>query len=41
MAMTWIPALLIFVVGALFGAFVARLGNKNVKQQKELKKDWW
>lgn len=39
MAMTWIPALLIFVVGALIGAFVARLGNKNVKQQKELKKD--
>lgn len=37
--MAWIYALLIFLAGALVGAFTARLGNKGLKQQKELKKD--
>ncbi|KDM92762.1 Z-ring associated protein ZapG [Photobacterium galatheae] len=37
--MAWIYAILIFVAGALVGAFAARLGNKNLKQQKELQKE--
>ncbi|OLQ80426.1 hypothetical protein BIT28_16995 [Photobacterium proteolyticum] len=37
--MAWIYALLIFAAGAIVGAFAARLGNKSLKQQKELKKD--
>jgi uncharacterized protein len=37
--MAWIYALIIFVAGAVVGAFAARLGNKSLKQQKELKKD--
>ncbi|WP_299019168.1 Z-ring associated protein ZapG [uncultured Photobacterium sp.] len=37
--MTWVYALLIFVAGAIAGAFAARLGNQSLKQQKELKKD--
>ncbi|MGF1680659.1 Z-ring associated protein ZapG [Photobacterium minamisatsumaniensis] len=37
--MTWFYALLIFIVGAAIGAFATRLGNKGLKQQKELKKD--
>lgn len=37
--MAWIYALLIFAAGAIAGAFAARLGNKSLKQQKELKKD--
>ncbi|KLV06198.1 membrane protein [Photobacterium aquae] len=37
--MAWIYALLIFIAGAIVGAFAARLGNKGLKQQKELKKE--
>ena len=37
--MAWIYALLLFAAGAIAGAFAARLGNKSLKQQKELKKD--
>ncbi|PSW18480.1 DUF1043 domain-containing protein [Photobacterium sanctipauli] len=37
--MTWFYALLIFIAGAAIGAFAARLGNKSLKQQKELQKD--
>ncbi|NAW65665.1 Z-ring associated protein ZapG [Photobacterium halotolerans] len=37
--MAWIYAILIFAAGALVGAFAARLGNKNLKQQKELQKE--
>ncbi|OAN16551.1 hypothetical protein A3K86_10300 [Photobacterium jeanii] len=37
--MAWIYALLIFAAGALIGIFAARLGNKSLKQQKELQKD--
>ncbi|MEJ2763926.1 Z-ring associated protein ZapG [Photobacterium sp. MCCC 1A19761] len=37
--MAWIYALLIFAAGAIVGGFAARLGNKSLQQQKELKKD--
>ncbi|KMV30154.1 DUF1043 family protein [Photobacterium swingsii] len=37
--MAWIYALLIFAAGAIVGVFAARLGNKSLKQQKELQKD--
>ena len=37
--MAWIYALLILSAGIVIGAFAARLGNKSLKQQKELKKD--
>lgn len=37
--MAWIYALVIFIAGAIIGAFTARLGNKGLKQQKELKKE--
>ena len=37
--MAWIYALLIFIAGAIVGAFATRLSNKGLKQQKELKKE--
>ena len=37
--MAWIYALLVFLAGAIVGAFATRLNNKGLKQQKELKKE--
>ena len=37
--MYWIYGTLIFIVGAIVGAFVSKLGQSNHKQQKNIKKE--